>query len=78
MDVIWLGALTLSAGIGVIDHQGWVDSYGKHLGKVEISQSIVANKTFSLNLAGEHWSSIDTSEDKGANALLMEISVRLR
>lgn len=73
MDI--LGPLTLTLGIGITNHTGWVNSYGRHLGIVEIDQPLVRQQQHALKLNLRHVSSVDTESDAGMNSIELHYSI---
>ena len=79
MGATWLGALVITGGLGVIDHDGWNRvNGGDRIGKVSVSQSIVETGDLSTSLTAEHISSTDSGEDSGINMIMIEMSYKVR
>lgn len=79
MGVTWLGALVITGGLGVIDHDGWIRANGgDRIGKVSVSQSIAETKLISTALTAEHISSTNSGDDTGINTLMLEVSYKIR
>lgn len=71
----FIGPLTLTIGLGLTDHAGWVERYGRQVGVVEVSQPLVRAEAGQLVLNARHVSSVETGMDRGMNTIELHYNI---
>lgn len=75
----FFAAAFLTLGVGALDEDRWIEvNSGRQIGKAELTHEVVTCDRVTVQGAIEHWSSLDNGLDRGVNAAILELRVRLK